>query len=142
MLRFDLRRPGRAPTPSLRPTLVVPISPGELLDRFAVLSLKADRIADPAKAARARARRDALAPLLDEINLDAVATLDAELLRVNSNLWDVFQEQLALESAGDLGPRYVELAQRVNRLNDRRCDIKTRIDRVLSCPPGEGKDWP
>lgn len=114
--------------------ILIEVSPGELLDKIAVLEIKRDRISDPAKlrniltelavlvAARDRAVTAGDAKLLD---------LSAELRSANEALWDIIDEIYQCETVADFGPRYVQLARSVYRENDRRALAKRKINELL-----------
>lgn len=64
-------------------------------------------------------------------DLEALAE---DLRRVNLALWQAEDELRDRERAGHFGGRFVELARSVERHNDRRADLKARINRLLGCP--------
>lgn len=114
------------PTPQ---PILVPISPGELVDRITILQLRADRLADPAAADHAR---DHLAALTAAQNrfLPPSPELDrltAALAAVNAALWDLEDRVRALDRAGD-GPAFAAAARAIFRLNDERSRLKQRVN--------------
>ena len=123
-------------------TLMVPVSAGELLDKIAILRLKAARIADPAK--RANVARELAA-------LDAVAAaippsppLDAalrDLAAVNDTLWDVEDAIRDCEARTDFGPDFVRLARAVYVTNDRRAALKREVNRLTGSDLVEEKSY-
>jgi hypothetical protein len=58
--------------------------------------------------------------------------LEEGLLDINLRLWKVEDDLRDLERLGDFGARFVELARSVYKLNDRRSDLKRRINEVTS----------
>ena len=137
------------------PAPLVPVSWGELLDKIAILEIKAERIADPGKRANVRkelgalcgARDAALANARDPARKPA-PTADAELeglaveLRaVNEALWDIEDGIRLAERARDFGPRFVALARAVYRTNDRRAALKRRISERLASDLVEEKSY-
>lgn len=111
----------------------VEISPGELIDRITILEIKAARIADETKRANVgvelkelTAARQGAVPASGRL-----AALTAELKEVNEALWDIEDEIRALEAARDFGPAFIELARAVYKTNDRRSDIKRKINELL-----------
>jgi tetratricopeptide (TPR) repeat protein len=122
----------------------VEIAPGELLDKITILEIKTRRVADADKLAhvhqelavlrRARAR---VMPVSDQ-----VARLEANLKKVNEDLWEVEDALRGCEREKDFGPRFVELARSVYRLNDRRAALKRQVNELLGAPFGEQKDYP
>ena len=126
----DLAGQAGANLPAPAP-LAAPLSAGELLDRISILDLKAERIDDAGKRARVRAERAQLVAARDAAGLPlrALAPLDAELRRVNGELWDVEDRLRACEAGGDFGPGFVALARSVYLTNDRRAALKREISR-------------
>jgi hypothetical protein len=120
-------------------TFLIPVSPGELLDRLTILTLKAERIADPAKRANVRAELAGLGrPLPASAELDRLA---AELRSVNAALWDVEDALRACERRGDFGPAFVALARSVYTNNDRRAALKRQVNALLGSPLTEEKSY-
>lgn len=125
-------------------TIRVAISPGELLDKITILEIKIERIADALKLAHVtrelaelRAAREAWVPALD-----ALQVLTTELRALNQTLWDVEDAIRAEEAAERFGPRFIALARAVYRTNDRRAEIKRRINELLGSTISEQKSYP
>jgi Tfp pilus assembly protein PilF len=120
-----------------------PMSPGELLDRMAILQIKTRRIFDQRKLRTVRAELDALtlvreANVLHEAEVDRLAV---ELRRVNEELWHIEDSIRAYDAAGDFGPAFVTLARRVYKTNDRRADIKRKINSLLGSFIADEKEY-
>src|SRR5689334_13618486 len=72
--------------------ILVPISPGELLDKITILRIKSQRIEDVAKLANVRLELDLLERKWQESVADASAEIAADeraLQSVNERLWDI-----------------------------------------------------
>jgi hypothetical protein len=69
--------------------IVVPVSFGELLDKIAILQIKSERIADPAKLANVRRELSALEQtwMAHPAAGHDIAKLRAALKAVNERLW-------------------------------------------------------
>ena len=111
----------------------VEIAPGELIDKITILQIKTERIADAAKLRNVRieletldAARSAALPESPEL-----AHLTADLKAVNEALWEIEDEIRVHERDNDFGPRFVELARSVYHQNDRRANLKRRINEML-----------
>ena len=143
----DALRQGLRPTPTpavWRPPLLVPASPGELLDRLTILQIKAERLTDPAKLPPIRAELAALADVRRR-SLPHTPELDAlarDLRQVNEALWQIEDDLRAADAAGDFGPRFVYLARRVYRTNDRRSALKRRANVLLGSAFRDEKQYP
>ncbi|MDP6173466.1 MAG: DUF6165 family protein, partial [Rhodospirillales bacterium] len=114
-------------------SISIPISPGELIDKIAILAIKSERMTEPGKLENVRAERALLEASLAEAGAGSkeLDDLTAELKRVNETLWEIEDEIRLCEKAQDFGPRFIELARSVYRTNDRRADIKRQINELL-----------
>jgi hypothetical protein len=124
------------------PMILIPVSPGELVDKITILRVKAERI-DPAKLPNVRRELEALEAVAREQLPDSpeLAALSAELQAVNAALWDVEDGKRDGERRQDFGPAFVELARRVYRENDHRAAIKRRINDLLGSEIVEEKSY-
>ena len=124
--------------------LSVQTSPGEFLDKLAILEIKAERITDPSKLANVRRELELLratwaaSPLAER----DVAALVAELKSVNETLWEVEDKLRAKEAARQFDGEFVELARSVYRTNDRRATIKRELNLTLGSELIEEKSYP
>lgn len=121
----------------------IQISPGELIDKITILAIKCERMTDQDKLRNVRAERALLEASLAETSA-ASAELDglsAELKEVNERLWEIEDEIRLCETAGDFGPRFIELARGVYRKNDRRAELKRRINQLLGSQIQEEKSY-
>ena len=109
--------------------LLVEVSVGEVIDKITILELKLQRIADAAKRANVRTELDTLNAAIAALPATAeLAQLRAELFDVNATLWVIEDDIRLCETAGDFGPRFIELARAVYVTNDRRASIKKQIN--------------
>jgi len=131
------------PQPTEPPSILIEVSPGELIDKITILEIKAERMSDAAQLANVRHELGLLraargARLADSAALDA---LEGELKSVNETLWQVEDDIRACEAAGDFGPRFIELARSVYRTNDRRAAIKREIGALVGSRIVEEKSY-
>ena len=124
-------------------TVTIEIAPGELIDKITILEIKSERIDDPAKLANVRlelgtlaASRDAALPASEDL-----AALTAELKTVNEALWDIEDDIRDFERRGDFGDGFIGLARSVYMTNDRRADLKRRINDLLGSHLVEEKSY-
>lgn len=123
--------------------ILVEISAGELLDKISILEIKSERMTDPEKLRHVReelamliAGRDralSMSPALED--------LYRELKGANEELWQIENDIRACERRQDFGAEFVAFARAVYRTNDRRCEIKRRINAVAGSPYVEQKDY-
>ena len=124
-------------------SILIPVSPGELVDKITILRVKAERIGDPKKAANVRKELALLedvgrGELPDTPKLDQLA---AELTKVNARLWDIEEGKRDCERRQDFGPAFVALARAVYVENDRRAEIKREINTMTHSDILEEKSY-
>ena len=124
-------------------SILVEISPGELIDKITILEIKAERIADARKLANVRYALDRLSET-GAATLAKGAALErlwAELRTVNEALWEIEDDIRQCEAKQDFGPRFIELARSVYRTNDRRAAIKKNIDQLFGSAMTDEKSY-
>ncbi len=100
---------------TLKGTVEVEISAGDLIDKLTILQIKAERIGDPDKRANVRIALQHLSRVRDEAlsRSDELARLEESLKACNEKLWDIEDEIRNCEAAKEFGPRFSELARAV-----------------------------
>jgi len=131
------------PTRVRTPQVTVGIAPGELLDKISILEIKAERFEDLVKVGHVRAELASLIAARDRsiFSQDGLEDLTVELKTVNESLWRIEDAIRDCEHAGDFGPRFVDLARSVYHNNDRRAEIKRRINERLGSKILEAKSY-
>jgi len=123
--------------------ILVPVSPGELLDKITILRIKCARIQDAAKLANVRLELSRLelsrqASVPDDAGL---AAEEAALERVNSELWDIEDRIRVQEKAQAFDAEFIELARSVYIRNDERAAVKRQINLKLGSQLVEEKSY-
>jgi hypothetical protein len=123
--------------------LLVPISPGELIDKITILEIKSERMADAAKLHNVRTE---LAMLNDTWRASAYSAtdIDAEwkgLRDVNVQLWDIEDLIRDKERVNEFDGEFIRLARAVYVTNDVRAAIKKRINMKLGSLLVEEKSY-
>jgi len=123
--------------------ILVPVSPGELLDKITILRIKCARIEDPAKLANVRLELSRLELSRQESVPDdaALAAEEAALARVNTELWDIEDRIREHEAQRRFDADFIALARAVYRRNDERAAIKRRINVRLDSTLVEEKSY-
>ena len=123
--------------------ILVPVSPGELLDKITILRIKALRITDPDKLANVRTELELLEETWRASVPDPAALAGDEqaLERVNGELWDIEDKIRERELAQQFDSRFIELARAVYVTNDERAAIKKRINIALGSRIVEEKSY-
>lgn len=123
--------------------ILVPTSPGELIDKLTILRLKTERISDPQKLANVRIEQAALmetarAHLPESAEL---RELWEELYAINAELWVIEDDIRACEARKDFGDAFIRLARAVYVTNDRRAAVKKKINVALGSELVEEKSY-
>ena len=121
-------------------SILIPVSPGELVDKITILRVKAARIA-PDKQANVRRELALLEAVAAQALPSGLEAYFADLEAVNAALWDVEEGKRDCERRGDFGPEFISLARRVYRENDKRAALKRRINDLLSSEIVEEKSY-
>jgi len=104
----------------------IEVSNGEIVDKYTILLIKAEKIKDEAKLANVKKELETLTPMLSQIPYEN--TDFRRLFDVNSSLWYVEDEIRKCDRAEDFSERFVFLAKKVYKLNDERAAIKKIIN--------------
>ncbi len=123
--------------------ILVPVSPGELLDKITILRIKAARIGDAAKVANVKHELSLLETTWRDCGAAAVdlGAEEANLTRVNEALWVIEDEIRDEERAKRFGEKFIELARAVYVTNDERAAIKKRVNTLLGSSIVEEKSY-
>ena len=123
--------------------ILVPVSPGELLDKITILRIKSARMADATKLANVRLELELLTRTWRDSGL-ATGRVDAEeqaLQAVNERLWDIEDRIRDKEAARTFDAGFVELARSVYICNDERAALKKQINVALGSRIVEEKSY-
>lgn len=121
----------------------VPVSPGEVLDKITILEIKSERIEDPAKLVNVRIElgllSEAWASAIDQD--DTIRALHAELKGVNEELWEIEDDIRDKERAREFDEEFIRLARAVYVTNDRRSEVKKKLNLHLGSKIVEEKSY-
>jgi chaperonin cofactor prefoldin len=123
--------------------ILIPVAPGELLDKITILRIKVLRIEDLGKRANAVAELTMLEEVQakDVLASDQLTSLEIDLSVVNEALWEIEDAVRDHERVQDFGPAFVKLARDVYRQNDRRAALKRQINTLLGSVIVEEKSY-
>lgn len=123
--------------------ILVPLSPGEMLDKITILRIKAARMSDSQKVANVKHELALLEKTWKDSGAAAVNIGDEEanLTRVNEKLWVIEDEIRDEERAKRFGEKFIELARAVYFVNDERAAIKKRINTAMGSNIVEEKSY-
>jgi Family of unknown function (DUF6165) len=125
--------------------ILVPISPGELLDKITILRIKSARITDPPKVGNVRLELSLLEKVWHDSGCAAAAgSISGEeraLHDVNERLWDTEDRIREKEAHQSFDRDFIELARAVYVFNDERAAIKKRVNLALGSRIIEEKSY-
>ena len=123
--------------------ILVPISPGELLDKITILEIKSERIDDPQKVANVGHELGLLSKAWsDSITEDTtISDLHRLLKSINEELWEIEDDIRDEERHDRFGQRFVELARAVYVTNDKRAHAKKDVNLHLGSDIVEEKSY-
>lgn len=123
--------------------ILVPIAPGELIDKLTILQLKQEHITDQAKLSNVRHEYDVLKAVADQAMppSDRLTKLWQKLYAINADLWVIEDDIRAFEGRGDFGTGFIALARAVYVTNDQRAAVKKDINLLLGSAIVEEKSY-
>lgn len=129
-------------------TIKIQISIGELVDKITILEIKTQHIREDAKLKIISNELDMLnyefENFLSEKNKKRkkILTLKKELMKINASLWEIEDRIRLLEAEKDFTGSFVELARSVYFYNDKRSEIKNKINVLTDSHISEVKQYP
>ena len=123
--------------------ILVPVSPGEVLDKITILEIKSERMSDPEKVANVRVELELLQQTWSRAisDDDVIRRLHAELKEINEALWEIEDDIRDKERAREFDERFIELARSVYFTNDRRSRVKKELNLHLGSQIIEEKSY-
>jgi hypothetical protein len=123
--------------------ILVPISPGEMLDKITILRIKSQRMSDRGKLANVRLELNALEATWKS---SAYASIDVDgevraLHAVNERLWAIEDAIRDKERVQAFDAEFIRLARSVYIENDERAAIKRRLNLKLGSSLVEEKSY-
>jgi len=107
----------------------IEVSIGEIVDKLSILKIKTENITDKVKLDNVIKEYEYLLGVVeDDLNISIDSDLYNELLSINKELWDIEDDIRDKEREKSFGDEFVSLARSVYFTNDRRADVKKRIN--------------
>jgi hypothetical protein len=123
-------------------TVCVPVSVGELLDKLTILNIKRILVSDIEKISIIKKElvelMDMGSPFLIDPEMEKLYDL---LMIVNKNLWDVEDELRKMEMDKKFDEEFILKARSVYFLNDRRYELKSKINTLCGSEIREVKQY-
>ena len=120
-----------------------PISVGELLDKISILKIKSFKIKDEEKLKNVKLELEYLNNIAKE-KLSKYENLEKrseELYQVNASLWNIEDQIRVAEKRKDFDSEFIFLARSVYITNDKRFDIKNKINEECGSELKEEKSY-
>jgi uncharacterized protein (UPF0216 family) len=109
--------------------MLVEVSVGEVIDKWTILHIKCEMIQDESKLFNVRKEHDYLSnSIRDYLEMPEMIPLVSELTDTNRSLWEIEDRIRLKEIAKEFDSEFIELARSVYYTNDRRAEIKKKIN--------------
>jgi hypothetical protein len=121
----------------------VRVSWGELLDKVTILEIKSERLRSETALTNVRHELAQLAPIAMRAEglHPKIASLKAELKRVNETLWQIEDDIRAKEAETSFDADFIRLARAVYHNNDQRGRLKQEINALSNSGITEEKQY-
>ena len=118
----------------------IEVSVCELYDKISILRIKKNKILNPDKLFNINKELIYLENKM--LNNDPVIqNLADELFQINSKLWDIENSKRRCEAENNFGYDFIQLARDVYIYNDRRAEIKKKINTLTYSDVVEEKEY-
>ena len=109
-------------------TIDIPVSIGELWDKYTILLIKQHKIQDENKLQHVSKEEELLKIHMQSFSLYKENPLFIELKNTNEKLWDIEDKLRIKELKQNFDSEFIELARSVYYVNDKRAEIKKQIN--------------
>ena len=120
-------------------TCIVPVSVGELCDKYTILLIKKEKRSDSQKLMYVEKEIEYLKPFIEKYDLDE--KIQNELKECNTMLWNIEDKIREKEYEKDFDKEFIELARSVYYTNDSRAEIKKKINEIFQSSIFEVKSY-
>jgi hypothetical protein len=107
----------------------VPVSIGELFDKYTILHIKQKKITNKVKLDMVNKELEYLKKIVENYNIEN-ELLD-ELTQINENLWVIEDNIRVKEQRNEFDDEFISLARQVYIKNDKRSETKNKINKIL-----------
>lgn len=117
----------------------VPVSIGELYDKYSILLIKEQKIKENYKLNFIKKEISYLQPLINKYNLNQEVI--EEIKNINEKLWDIEDAIRIKEKNQEFDDEFICLARSVYKMNDERYNIKCKINSIIHSEIREIKSY-
>ena len=123
--------------------ILAPISSGELIDKISILKIKKKKNSSKAKLNNINKELFYIYKIYLKFLVKTKKLLfyERELLKINKILWDIEDKIRLLESKKDFNNKFIDLARSVYINNDKRSEIKKKINKLTGSNLVEEKSY-
>ena len=118
----------------------IEVSNGEIVDKLTIIEIKLQHIQDPDKRKNLQTEYEVLNKAVAKI-IDKKHAYYQELLQINQELWDIEDRIRDLERAQNFGDSFIQTARAVYFTNDKRSEVKRRINELTGSNLVEEKSY-
>lgn len=119
----------------------IDISTGELVDKVTILSIKLEKISNPAKIINIRNEYELLLQPMMECGITIDSHEFTTLRAINLKLWEIEDKIRVKETQKAFDDEFIDLARSVYFTNDERADIKKEINLTYKSDLVEEKEY-
>jgi len=121
--------------------LKIDISIGELVDKVTILSIKLEKISDPSKVINVRKEYELLLKPMTDYGIGTDSEEFLALKDVNLKLWEIEDRIRVKEVEQAFDREFIDLARSIYFINDKRAEIKKRINLATGSELVEEKEF-
>ena len=121
-------------------SLLIPISIGELWDKYSILLIKKKKIKDKYKIIQINLEIEFLNEIIKKYSYEE-DSLFLKLIKINEELWEIEDKLRIKENIKSFDDEFIKLARLVYYTNDNRADIKKQINIKFNSIITEIKDY-
>ncbi len=123
--------------------ILIPMSPGELLDKITILEIKSERMSGEEKLRNVRLELSLLNGTWTRsvAEDDTVQRIHSELKNINETLWEIEDDIRDKEKVREFDQKFIDLARSVYVTNDKRANAKKELNIYLGSEILEEKSY-
>ena len=125
---------------SIKKIINAPISIGELVDKITILEIKKNKFHN-SKLENVLKELSFLRKLMEKHQIEITDNLFTQLKEINLTLWNIEDQIRIKEKNKEFDNIFIELARSVYFTNDKRSEIKKRINRLSNSEITEEKSY-
>ena len=127
-------------SPIKKKIINAPISIGELVDKITILEIKKIKLQN-SKLENVLKELSFLRKLMEKHQIEITDNLFTQLKEINLTLWNIEDQIRIKEKKKEFDNIFIELARSVYFTNDKRSEIKKRINRLSNSEITEEKSY-